>query len=120
MSTNSTIAIQNTDGTIISVYCHFDGYIDHNGEILFENYNDEDSVRSLINGGDMSVLKEDTESTFYYGRDRGEDDVQPECYDSLDDVTDAEEYFYLYVVNDGWYVNNGVGFERLSEMLKPS
>ena len=31
MATRSTISIQKNDGTIRSVYCHWDGYCEHNG-----------------------------------------------------------------------------------------
>ncbi len=34
MSTRSRIAIENVDNTVTSIYCHFDGYVSHNGDIL--------------------------------------------------------------------------------------
>lgn len=56
MSTRSLIAIENTDGTVESVYCHWDGYVEYNGKILFNNYKTEAIVRELIAGGNMSTL----------------------------------------------------------------
>ena len=38
MATRNRIAIENQDGTVISIYCHWDGHIETNGKILFENY----------------------------------------------------------------------------------
>lgn len=43
MGTHSTISIVNRDqdGNVInirSIYCHWDGYLDHNGRILFQYY----------------------------------------------------------------------------------
>jgi hypothetical protein len=61
MATRSRIGIMNTDGTIESVYCHFDGYLTGVGRILYEHYKDEDKVRELINLGDMSSLGTTTE-----------------------------------------------------------
>jgi len=37
MATRSNIAIENQDGTVSAIYCHFDGYIDGVGEILYEH-----------------------------------------------------------------------------------
>ena len=36
MSTNAKIAIHYKTEMVKSVYCHFDGYIKHTGEILFK------------------------------------------------------------------------------------
>jgi hypothetical protein len=41
MGTRSTIAIQNADNTVTGIYCHWDGYVEHNGKILNENYTTE-------------------------------------------------------------------------------
>ena len=38
MSTNSTINIQNEDGTVDSIYCHWDGYLEFNGKLLQQHY----------------------------------------------------------------------------------
>jgi len=54
MGTRSTIAIRNTDGTFEAIYCHWDGYLSHNGRILEENYTTEEKVRELIALGDIS------------------------------------------------------------------
>ena len=35
MATRSTISIQKKDGTIRSVYCHWDGYCEYNGVLLY-------------------------------------------------------------------------------------
>ena len=36
MGTRSTIALEYADGTVEQVYCHWDGYVSHNGLILSE------------------------------------------------------------------------------------
>ena len=56
MSTHSTIAKLDNDGIFRAVYCHSDGYLRHNGEILNKYYTDEDKVSDLIKQGDISVL----------------------------------------------------------------
>jgi hypothetical protein len=57
MATRSTIALEFADGTIGQVYCHWDGYLAHNGKILFENYSNPFILRDLIDLGDVSSLR---------------------------------------------------------------
>ena len=54
MGTRSRIGIQLSDDSILSVYCHYDGYPSFNGKVLREFYNTKERVSRLINGGDMS------------------------------------------------------------------
>ena len=56
MATRSTIALEFADGTVQQVYCHWDGYLEHNGKILFENYSNPFILRDLIDLGDISSL----------------------------------------------------------------
>ena len=56
MGTRSTIGVLNTDGSVTAVYCHWDGYPEHNGKILMENYTTEEKVRELIGFGSISSL----------------------------------------------------------------
>ena len=56
MVTRSTIGVLNTDGSVTAVYCHWDGYPEHNGKILMENYTTEEKVRELIGLGSISSL----------------------------------------------------------------
>jgi len=117
MGTRSTIAIQNEDGTVTGIYCHWDGYLSNNGRILEENYTTEESVRELIALGDLSSLGETvgTKHDFdaapdgecnAYGRDRGEKDVDAQTCASwaalLEDF--GQEYDYLFVPGEGWRV----------------
>ena len=54
MGTRSRIGIQLSDDSILSVYCHYDGYPSFNGKVLREFYNTKEKVSRLINGGNMS------------------------------------------------------------------
>ena len=84
MGTRSTISIKNLDNTYTQTYCHWDGYIDYNGFLLYCYYNTEEKVRKLLKNGMISSLykscdKPDGHSfdspidgyTIYYYRDRG-------------------------------------------------
>ena len=61
MSTRSEIGIQNKNGVIESIYCHWDGYLAHKGLLLYLYYNTEEKVRELIKNGDLSCLGEKIE-----------------------------------------------------------
>ena len=54
MGTRSRIGIELNDNSILSVYCHYDGYPEFNGRVLENHYDTVEKVRNLIDGGDMS------------------------------------------------------------------
>ena len=54
MGTRSRIGKQLADGSILSVYCHYDGYPEFNGRVLRDYFSSVDKVSELIDGGDMS------------------------------------------------------------------
>ena len=135
MGTRSTIAIQNEDGSVTGIYCHWDGYLSHNGKILAENYTTEAAVRELIALGDLSSLganigeKHDFNNAPYadtiaetvctaYGRDRGETGVDARTCHSWTRFINAEgqEYDYLFQPSTGkWQVNTYNGIYDLAE-----
>lgn len=57
MGTRSRIGIELPDHTVVSVYCHWDGYVEHNGRILVEHYLNREDVEELIDGGGISSLR---------------------------------------------------------------
>lgn len=117
MATRSSIAIQNENGTVEAIYCHWDGYPEHNGKILKEHYTDEERIRELISNGDMSsldVLVNPTTSTHcfdvsedgvcvFYGRDRGESGTEPRTYKNKKAWIEAigQQYNYLFNTKTG-------------------
>ena len=54
MGTRSRIGVMHGD-KLKSVYCHWDGYLDHNGRILLEHY-DSAKANHLVALGDISSL----------------------------------------------------------------
>ena len=121
MATRSTIAVQLADGSIRQVYCHWDGYLEHNGQILFKYYNSQELAELVTSGGAIGVLEarftptgdhsfgapEDA-VTVLYARDRGEDLNQGVYvdYDAYMSQGQREEFNYLFI--DGhWEVNGG-------------
>ena len=124
MATRSTIAVELEDGYVVQVYAHWDGYLEHNGLILFKHYNTLAKAAMLVAGGDISILApkpfpEDGRNsshtfdhpvegiTVYYTRDRGEK-AHPHVFTSHDDMYKrglAEEYNYVFK-NDEWFVSS--------------
>jgi len=119
MATRSNIAMKTQDGKIVSVYCHWDGYVANNGRILLENYADISKIEALVALGSISSLGEqigdkqdfmdrDTQKdewTLFYSRDRGEQLSIQEYADIPSWIADMEEYAYLWNGTE-WLVND--------------
>lgn len=130
MATRSTIAVLNTDGTVTACYVHFDGYIDHNGHILKDNYTDPEKIQALMALGSLSILapeigeKQDFDATtsrdwcLAYGRDRGESDVDAQHHVSVADwLSQGEEYNYLWNGSE-WLVSCGRTHGELRSLIQ--
>ena len=65
MSTHATIAIHNDNDTYTAIYLHWDGYVEAAGKTLNDHYNDETTIRQLMNLGDLSTLGEKPEDPGY-------------------------------------------------------
>lgn len=61
MATRSMIGIMTEKGEIRAIYCHYDGYPEHNGALLLEHYNTPERINALIDLGAISVLAENLE-----------------------------------------------------------
>jgi hypothetical protein len=124
MSTNSTIAIKNQDGTVDQIYCTWDGDLSYNGKILFENYSDIDKILQLIALGNLSVLKPTIEECTFQTRDRNEDWYRnkPNEFETLESYykfmkSNSCKFNYLFVDNQ-WLVSEGnTSFYRLDDAL---
>jgi len=123
MATRSRIAIEDQDGTVRSIYCHWDGYPSHHGPILLENYTTQEKVESLIALGSISSLAPETEIpegvkhnfenategiVVAYHRDRGED-LSIQHHGSVNGFvkSDVEEYGYIFTAAGEWLFVNG-------------
>lgn len=56
MSTRSYIGELYKDGSVLFVYCHFDGYPEHRLPILNKYYDTHEKVQELLALGRISVL----------------------------------------------------------------
>jgi hypothetical protein len=106
MSTRSRIGLELKNGSIISVYHHWDGYPEWLGRILKTHYNTREKVAELIDGGDMSSCWTDSRwddsadgsyGPQYYSQ-RG-DNCPPRLDADLCEYLlpeDSEDYSYLF------------------------
>ena len=135
MSTNSAIGVMHGN-KCKSVYCHWDGYLDHNGRILLEHY-DSSKANHLVSLGSISSLRTEIEIpegaehsfdnplpevTVFYGRDRGESDQEFMCSWSDREFFEMYEWCeYFYVMSNGiWYVSQGpdTGWKVLADAIR--
>lgn len=102
MGTRSYIGRAHEGGSVRAVYCHWDGYPDHNGRILVEHWLDPAKVDSLLDEGDLSSLGEELGSNHsfmggprgectFYGRDRGASRTAARSYPCVSDFMEAAE-----------------------------
>ena len=132
MGTRSTIALEFADQTVEQIYCHWDGYLEHNGQILQKHYSDPFVLRDLIDLGDMSSLAESigTQHPFdkapkgectFYKRDRKESGCEAKSFvDFQHYLVDHqyEEYEYILRQDGVWYVgDHGEAFVPLADVL---
>jgi hypothetical protein len=143
MGTRSRIGVMHGD-KVKSVYCHWDGYLEHNGQILQEHY-DSAKANNLVALGDISSLRPEigekhafsqfelraeevagfkllTENwTTFYGRDRGETGAEFQVAQTFEEFLEqcygcTAEYYYI--MKDGvWYCGDTYGTTDLSTSL---
>jgi hypothetical protein len=132
MGTRSRIGVMHGDN-VKSVYCHWDGYLEHNGVILQEHYNSA-KANELVSLGDLSALRPEignqhpfsqfevddmdrddfirtTENMCtFYGRDRCETGTEfktSSTFESFFDQVEGGGGEWYYIMKDGvWYVGN--------------
>ena len=122
MATRGTISIEREDGSIQTVYSHWDNYLACNGKLLAENYNTREAVEKLVAGGGISSLGAyvsdepmsfnrvdhhgpDDDYTVFYSY-RGEP-IGISTWGSFDDYEmnqPFEDYNYLFTKDNVWSV----------------
>ena len=117
MSTNSRIGIRLPDGSILSVYHHWDGYPEWLGVTLNQQYNTREKIEELIDGGNLSScytdsgwdLDEKRDYAPLYYTDRGEslEDNAPKLSKNEKEflvTTDkcCGEFAYIFELNNTW------------------
>tara|TARA_R100001082_G_scaffold108875_1_gene84892 strand:- start:131 stop:574 length:444 start_codon:yes stop_codon:yes gene_type:complete len=98
------------------MYCHYDGYLEHNGKLLLDNYTSTKDVKALISLGNIRSLKPTIDEM-----------VETEDYQIYDDPAESFrslraymsqvdtlfiEFIYLWSEEDeSWWVSRSVSKE---------
>jgi hypothetical protein len=141
MGTRSRIGVMHGD-LVKSVYCHWDGYIAHNGKILQEYYTSA-QANELVALGDLSSLRPTIgvehafshydvemnqeeyyklygEMTTFYGRDRGEANtafkVAHTFAEFLQQCDNCGAEYYYIMKDSVWYV--GTTYDNMHTLSK--
>ena len=117
MATRSRIGIELKNGSVLSVYHHWDGYPEWLGRILNTHYNARSLAAELIDGGDMSSCWTDERwddsgvkgvyGPQYYSQ-RGEFIAPRHDKDLNEYLCNSEEYSYIFTKEGEWvcYTND--------------
>jgi hypothetical protein len=131
MATRSRIGIENENGTVTSIYCHWDGYPENNGAILHKHYTNREKVQKLIDLGSISSLAPEIDApeghTFEtpvggvvvaYHRDRGES-LQHASHRNIQCFfnSDIEAYGYVFNQKGEWLVKRGFSKKGIMPQL---
>lgn len=132
MSCKSMILLEQPDSSYLGIYCHHDGYIEHNGAILNASYQDRAKVEDLIELGDISELglnvsDKEVNHCIAYSRDMGVGGVTKAMkYESLEELNDIStnwcEFNYVFSKDNKWrFFETGElknGLKELAPVIK--
>jgi len=106
MATRSLIGIKLDNEIVKIIYCHWDGYPEHVGELLVHDYNTPALITELMELGDLSSLDTTPATCKAYHRDRNEPwgMVEPRDIDVNELGTLANDYGvdYVYIYNENF------------------
>ena len=96
MSTNSTVSIEQADGTVQTIYVHWDGYIEGGvGEALQKLYSTPGQVQAIVDEGDHSCILPDGRIESYM--DMREEYCPPttskSIFEAINDLGQGHNYF---------------------------
>jgi hypothetical protein len=125
MGTRSAIGYKTPEGKVRAKYSHYDGYVAGVGHTLINSYQEARKIAQMVELGDQSFLAEEIfpkgEHSFntpeegvtvFYGRDRGEEGVEAQEFETVGDFVEYYagagcEYFYLHV-NGEWIYHDAI------------
>lgn len=126
MSTHSRIGIENPNGTITAVYCHFDGFVANNGTILRDHYFNVTKINELIEMGNLSSLGVNLNDSEFYGRDYDDpaSSTRAITFENRDhycnEYSNGIEYAYVWNGIEWLVSEDGAEFVRINEALTNS
>ena len=104
MATKCIIGIKRESGTVDSIICWSDGYPDHMGPVLTENYETPEKAEAMLAGGDLNFLDTTLAKSIYEHRDRKADweKCKPQTYNNVGSfLRSSFDFDYAYIFMDG-------------------
>lgn len=138
MSTRSMICMKDEGDKYKCIYCHSDGYLEHNGAILIDHYKDKEKLMELLELGSISYLQPNVHPdptrphsfdydqrqegvVVAYCRDRGEKKEEARLL-TLDDLRDDQswiEYVYLFDEDEEWkYLSYPLSVSQIKDVAE--
>ena len=127
MSTRCSITAKCDDGKFRSIYCHFDGYPSAAGKTLLGSFQEQKKIEDMLALGDMSQLDSSIECPdghsykkavdghcVFYGRDRGETNVECLTKATRDECFEKNHQAYNYFWDGNKWL---VGGEELTQEI---
>lgn len=118
MSTNSRIGIKRLDGTEKYIYCHWDGYVEHNGLLLQLCYDTPEKIEKLLDLGDLSSLGEYLETDHPHSFDNPKPDVciayHRDRGDELEFSFAEQEFNYTFDESSGVWIVDQYSYDCIS------
>ena len=128
MGTRSAIGYKTDEGKVRAKYSHYDGYVAGCGKTLQDHYTQARKIAQMVELGDQSYMDKEIFPmpgsghsfetpeegvTIFYGRDRGESNVEAVEFDTVQEFVEYYtgsgcEYFYLHTAA-GWIVHDRYG-----------
>jgi hypothetical protein len=107
MSTRSNIGVKLDNGQYQMIYCHYDGYPTHVGEVLVNFHDTYEHAIKLLEGNDIRQ--------FHLGGEYERfDDGEAVTYNTLEDAAKGFDYVYLFIEKWRCYKRNM--FNKLEEV----
>lgn len=108
MATNAHIGyIENN--TITYTYLHYDGYPSHAGKILYEEYNDINKIKELIELGYLESINSGEVVAFHRDKGHDFDHVKPETTNELNKFTTCNINYLFDVRSKRWRFFTNLG-----------
>lgn len=130
MGTRSYIGLKEKDESLIFVYCHWDGYVENNGDILVNHYESEEKVRELLKNGSFSALEPNSNQISYYANSENPSELEMYTFNDVDELKKdfkndkwiGIEFFYIFDTDTNqWIVSNSynddLNFEKVTDVL---
>lgn len=107
MGTSSMIGYIKEDGTVAATYCHYDGYVEYNGRLLFDSFNTSEKAKEVAETGYLSGLKADLEVSKSESVHKEAPTVfdTPKTFIDTGDYTHGAQYLYLFDGED-WLITS--------------